>query len=202
MQFNDGTYWDGVNINNVPILSVEAIAHALSNICRYGGHVRIHYSVAQHSVAIAAVADPMFFKEAMLHDASEAYIGDIPAPMKHQIPEIKKFEEGIQRRIFEEYGLRWPIPNQIEYLDKAITQTEMQMFFDKVNPYIQKMLLEKTNGVQEFFLIPELEEAWPAEKAKQEFIRRFYEYEQYNVGFGDPGNNNGGSSPEYRSSVF
>lgn len=202
MQFNDGTYWDGVNINNVPILSVEAIAHALSNICRYGGHVKTHYSVAQHSVAIAAVVDTQFFKEALLHDASEAYIGDIPAPMKHQIPEIKKFEEGIQKRIFAEYELRWPIPNQIEYLDKAITQTEMQMFFDKVNPYIQKMLLEKTNGVQEFFLIPELEEAWPAEKAKQEFIRRYYEYEQHNAGFGDPGNNNGGSSPEYRSSVF
>lgn len=173
MQFNDGTSWDNKNVDNIPILSVEAIAHALSNICRYGGHVNSHYSVAQHSIAIAKLAPPKYFLEGLMHDASEAYIGDIPSPMKQRIPEIKIFEERIQKRIFEEYDLVWPIPDEVEYLDKVIAQTEMVNFFDSISPEVEQILLSYTNGTHIYFPIYELEEAWPAEKAKNEFIEEY-----------------------------
>lgn len=175
MQFNDGTFWDGEDIDNLPILSINAIAHALSHICRYGGHVNSHYSVAQHSVAISYLAPPEFFLEGLLHDASEAYIGDIPAPMKHRIPEIKEFEEGIQRQIFKQYNLTWPIPQEIEELDKRICITEMQNFFDKLHPDMEKLIEEKLGSLDDTFNIKALKTAWPAEMAKFVFIEA-YEY--------------------------
>lgn len=178
MLFNDGTYWNNLDINDLPVQSIENIAHALSNICRYGGHVDKHYSVAQHSLAIARLAPDKYFLEALLHDASEAYIGDIPAPMKAQVPEIKKFEEKIQKKIFEAYNLVYPIPEEVEYLDSAITRTEMHMFFEVDIPEeIDELLLARTNNIREFFACMELTKPWSANKAKRKFLQA---YENYN----------------------
>lgn len=179
MQFNDGTFWDGKDIENLPILSIEAIAHALSNVCRYGGHTKFHYSVAQHSVVVAKLVENSCPLEGLLHDASEAYIGDIPAPMKHRIPEIKRFEDGIQQQIFKHYNLQWPIPEEVELYDKLILQTEMQNFFDYVSPEIEELLLKVSGGLRfSYEHLNELKTPWPAYVAKQEFIKA---YEQYNA---------------------
>lgn len=62
------------------------IAHALSNICRFGGHSSSFYSVAEHSIILAEIlerqgADKMTVLAALLHDATEAYLGDMPRPI-------------------------------------------------------------------------------------------------------------------------
>ena len=172
MQFNDGTHWDMDSMDSLPILSIEAIAHALSNICRYGGHVDCHYSVAQHSVVIAKLVPQEFFLEGLLHDASEAYIGDIPAPMKWRVPEIKGFEEGIQEKIFKHYGLQWPIPDIVEYYDKVIGYTEMTGFFSELNPEIEEFVKQRCDG--RLFLMDELGSSWTAREAKQRFIDAYH----------------------------
>lgn len=177
MQFNNGTYWDMESMDTLPVLSIEAIAHSLSHICRYGGHTYSHYSVAQHSVVIAKLSPPEYFLEGLLHDASEAYIGDIPAPMKWRIPELSVFEEGIQEKIFSHYGLKWPIPDAVEYWDKQIGYTEMVSFFEMLNPEIEAFMEERCNG--QIILHEDLGGFWPAEKAKTKFIEAYYEYTKH-----------------------
>src|SRR3954469_23683409 len=70
-------------------LDIGDIARALANQCRFGGHCRVFYSVAQHSVAVSELvqqrggdAEDVF--AALMHDAAEAYLGDMPHPLKHR----------------------------------------------------------------------------------------------------------------------
>lgn len=69
-------------------INIEDIAHALAKICRFGGHIHEFYSVAEHSIHCARVADEVFGYDCdtqlqcLLHDAAEAYLGDVCRPLK------------------------------------------------------------------------------------------------------------------------
>lgn len=71
-------------------VKTKDIAHALANICRFNGHTRGFYSVAAHSVHVSRLVPPEFALEALLHDAAEAYVGDMVRPLKRGLP---AFEE-------------------------------------------------------------------------------------------------------------
>src|SRR5438552_3035736 len=94
---------------NADDICIEDIAHSLSMQCRFNGHSKQFYSVAQHSVLIASwwFGDyPKLAKYALLHDASEAYLSDIPRPLK-QLPEFefyKKAEQLLQDLIYAKFG--------------------------------------------------------------------------------------------------
>ncbi|MEI6061455.1 MAG: HD domain-containing protein, partial [Bacteroidota bacterium] len=81
---------------------IEDIANALANICRFGGQVPIFYSVADHSLRVCQMvqsedADPRLALTALLHDASEAYLGDVITPLKLQLSEYRAIEANLEQ---------------------------------------------------------------------------------------------------------
>jgi len=119
---------------------IHDIAHALSLICRYGGHCREHYSVAQHSCALA---NSLQWTEeydwnnrkrlatiALFHDASEAYIGDIIKDVKHnsRVTGLVQLETEIQAIIYKRFGLA-PTPQDLKTIKhKELVLVAREMF--------------------------------------------------------------------------
>lgn len=84
-------------------IDIEDIAHALSMQCRFNGHTSRFYSVAEHSVLVSRIAPPAVKFQALMHDAHEAYIGDIITPVKVMLPEVPATEALIDRAIRARY---------------------------------------------------------------------------------------------------
>ena len=108
-------------------ICIEDIAHALSNICRFTGHVKHFYSVAQHSILASKYAKGLLHQKiALLHDASEAYIADVSRPLKRCF-EFKQYQEAelkLQNVIFRKFGLPEGIPPEIKEIDNKLLYTE------------------------------------------------------------------------------
>lgn len=86
-------------------VNIRDIAWGLGRTLRYAGHIREDYSVALHSIIMSYIVPEEYAKEALLHDAAEAYIGDIIWPVKTLFPEIRTFEDTILAAIMEKYGV-------------------------------------------------------------------------------------------------
>lgn len=84
---------------------LEDIAHALSMNCRYNGHTEYFYSVAEHSVVASRHCDPAHALAVLMHDAAEAYLTDIPRPIKQQWPEFSAHEMEVLMTILVGLGL-------------------------------------------------------------------------------------------------
>lgn len=84
------------------------IAHRLARVCRFGGATRRVYSVAQHCVYVArniVTQDVRIQRAALLHDAAEAYIGDMTSGLKRLCPDYKRVEAQVERAIVARFGL-------------------------------------------------------------------------------------------------
>lgn len=109
------------------MLDVVDIAHALGNLCRYTGHVRTFYSVAEHSVNLANWSlrhDPQHRRTVLFHDAAEAYIGDLSRPFKTLLPKAKEIEKAIQAAMAQRFDLLWPVPTSVKLMDTRIMLDE------------------------------------------------------------------------------
>ncbi len=110
-------------------INIHDIAQALSMTCRFGGHIAHFYSVAQHSVILSHLVDPEHAKAALLHDASEAYITDVPRPIKADIPHYDVMEGRIMAVVAERFNFAWPLPAQVAALDHRIVADEAMALF-------------------------------------------------------------------------
>jgi hypothetical protein len=107
-------------------IDIVDIALALSKICRYGGHCRQFYSVAEHCVLMTRAAPSEVKRWTLLHDASEGYLGDVVRPLKRSLPDYKEIELRLERVIAEKFDLPWPMPALVKELDNRIIHDEYQ----------------------------------------------------------------------------
>jgi uncharacterized protein len=108
-------------------VDIRDIAHALSMICRYGGHCERFYSVAEHSVLGAlTIADEALRLPFLLHDAPEAYLVDVPRPVKPYLDGYGEAEQRVWLAIAGCFGLPPELPDGVKHADNAILLDEMQ----------------------------------------------------------------------------
>lgn len=151
-------------------IAVEDIAHALSMKCRFTGHCREFYSVAQHSCLVASLldeagADVKTTAWGLLHDAAEAYLPDVARPIKKDLVGFGDLEARVLRAIAQRYGLPPEIPHGVKYFDTVMLLKEKQ---DVMPPGPDWGWGGDIEVPQDWRITP----MTPAE-AKQLFLRRF-----------------------------
>lgn len=121
------------------------IAHSLSQICRFNGHTRVFYSVAQHSVLASQLIAPQHAAWGLMHDAAEAYIGDLTRPIKRSVRiemspgvlrDINDIEADMLQRIALDFSLPWPPPwDEIENVDQRLLKSERRALMKHYGEY-------------------------------------------------------------------
>jgi 5'-deoxynucleotidase YfbR-like HD superfamily hydrolase len=157
-------------LSSAPIV-IEDIAHALSNICRFGGHTREFYSVAQHSVIVSMNVPAEHRLVALLHDATEAYVGDMIQPIKCRFQEFRDLEFDLWERIACEFGVSSRQPGNIPEIKEADCRALMTEKRDVMNPGLENW----SWGVYDTYE-PFLEQIIPISPREAElaFLTRFH----------------------------
>lgn len=115
-------------------ITIEAIAHSLAMQCRFTGHTRYHYSVAQHSVACSVLAPKKWELWALLHDAPEMMMSDIARPIKRSNSEFGTVYNAIEDKLMEAVCIRFGLklvdgglPTEVGEIDELVLANEMVM---------------------------------------------------------------------------
>lgn len=138
---------------------IEDIAHALSMICRFTGHVKKYYSVSEHSIRVSRICKPEDKLHALLHDASEAYISDVSRPVKYaeEMAPYRAIEKNLQRCIYKRFGLSEEEPEGVKMADNRMLEIESRDLMCFAKTAFERQILTT--------LTPE--------KAEEEFLRNF-----------------------------
>ena len=103
---------------------LEDIAWSLSHQCRYAGHCAFFYSVAQHSVMVADMVPHELKRTALLHDATEAYLVDLPRPVKRMMADYRAAEQVVWEAVARRFGLPLELPAEVKDADEDALATE------------------------------------------------------------------------------
>ncbi|WP_199520065.1 hypothetical protein [Fulvimarina endophytica] len=142
---------------------IEDIAHALSMLCRFGGHCRRFYSVAEHSVLLSRSVAPEHALWALMHDASEAYLVDVPRPIKPSLMGYREAEDRIMSAVCERFDMPVDMPAEVKHADGRILADEAAQ-----NMEVPPVTWNDTGaplGVELQF--------WTPERARHELLSRF-----------------------------
>ena len=148
-------------------ICIEDIAHSLAMQCRYNGHIKVFYSVAEHSVVMSYL---MPTKEAaigaLLHDAAEAYTGDIITPLKTDA--MRALEDKIMRAILSSFGIKISktVAREVKKADLRMMATEKEQLLTPGHEW------ETLEGIEPYCMA-----LWglPPTEAKDRFLKRFIE---------------------------
>jgi 5'-deoxynucleotidase YfbR-like HD superfamily hydrolase len=161
-------------------ICIEDIAHALSYMCRFNGHCKSFYSVAQHSIFVADMLPTRLAPYGLLHDATEVYVTDIPRPLKKLIDgamegELKKIEYDIHHcinRTFNLPNLLEEDVNAIKLVDNSVLVIEAHNLmtvrnFDEwiFGDIVDEIEMKKYNRLKNYYLF--------MKNTEQEFLNKF-----------------------------
>jgi len=160
-------------------INILDIATGLALTCRYGGQLPFHYSVAQHSgyVSHMCPAKEDFLLWGLMHDAAEAYMGDMRKPYKPLIQNFDKLEAGVLRVIADKFGLKWydnsdqeGVPHAVKIIDTKILYNEARQLLPGAD-WCQVVKGDSlTHPIKDFGIRPV-----SPEQAKQTFLAMFSE---------------------------
>ncbi len=138
---------------------IEDIAHALAHQPRFGGHLSEFYSVAQHSIScyLRVVGDDAMKFAALMHDASEAYLLDMPKPIKMNMPQYNEVEDKLMTVISNKFGFIYPKPKEVGDVDRFMLEREWAV-----------LMLKKKS------LVYEPIRCMSPYEAKKSFLKAFY----------------------------
>lgn len=147
--------------------------------CRYGGHSRIFYSVAEHAVLVSRHVPPEFAREGLLHDSSEAFLGDMIRPLKYQpeMAEFRRAEEAIERLVESHYGLRVDPAARaaVKEIDDRILIDEIRTLACKPELYLDPNGDGKGGTLANLLPIGAEILGYTPERAEMMFLLRFWE---------------------------
>jgi len=151
----------------VNYIQIEDIAHALSMICRFNGHVNKFYSVAEHCVLASWHVEKGYEYDALMHDSAEAFIGDIAKPLKMMLPDFKKIEASVEEHLFQIFNVSIPLPKEVKEIDMILLATEQKLLMNNQDSWFH------THGRKPLDIntIP----CWNPGKAKHMFLKRYDE---------------------------
>lgn len=156
-------------------IDIRDIAHALSQINRYTGHTRRPISVAEHCVICARNISPPYELEALLHDAAEAYLGDLSRPVKKWLgrftPEWDCMEEENHRAVAERFQLVYPWPEAVREADNRALTTEVRDLHSQEFYYLLR------EGGLRPYANPVI--SWQPKLAEEIFLAMFYYLEAH-----------------------
>jgi 5'-deoxynucleotidase YfbR-like HD superfamily hydrolase len=154
-------------------VTIEDISSALSNVCRFSGHLPRFYSVAQHLVNASKIVPPEHAFTALMHDTAEAFTNDLPTPLKWALPIFKELETKIESAMGEKFDFQFPYPAAVKEADTIMLILEkLYVKEDKsVWPLYEKY---DAKFVAPFKELVDLE-SWQPRRAKREFLERYDE---------------------------
>lgn len=155
-------------------IDIDDIAHGLALSCRWSGQCDGYFSIAQHSIGVAVLSPPHLQLCALLHDAPEAFLTDIPTPAKRIMPEYQMLEDNLWQSLAKKYNLPSQLPNEIKWADRTMLMSE------------RDILKPQTRGgwgdayeqhPRDTYLVKQLLEKYPTwQEQKQCFLEMFKEY--------------------------
>jgi uncharacterized protein len=154
------------------LLRIEDIAHALSNLCRFAGHVDKFYSVAEHSVRASYLCPEEDQLAALMHDATETYCVDIPRPLKRAagMEIYRAYEDACYGAIAKRFGIPAVKPESVHKADVRMLWTEKRDLMP-LSVWGDESVITGLDTTP----LPEVIDPWSPEQAKIQFLMRFYE---------------------------
>jgi len=156
------------------------VTNAISKICRFAGNTRGHYSVAEHSVRLAdaiarAGGNRAEQLQALVHDAHEAYCGDVTRPMRRAIQalDFKAFKvwEDIERRcqkaVFQAAGCDTSLTDRVDHFDAMLGDAEATLLLGCERSDVSQFIWDAMGGGESI--------GWDAERASVLWLDRFIE---------------------------
>ncbi len=151
-------------------VEIEDIATALSNVCRFAGHVNYFYSVAQHVVNCSLIVPPQHAFTALMHDTAEAFTNDLPTPLKAAFPVFKELETRIETAMSKRFGFEYPLPPEVKLADTQMLKIEKEKVKKDFTEWDILTGIETDDLLQYVDVRP-----MTPHRAKHKFLERYYE---------------------------